>query len=490
MTVLLEQTWVDVCGYDDLPPERGQRVLVGRSHVAVFRTFGGEVHAIAAVDPFSGASVLSRGIVGTEGGAAVRGVPDVQAALRPAVRGVPRRPDRQRADLPDRGRRRSGAGRRPVTSAALAATTAPAVDLAGFTVAITAARRSEELAALLERRGAEVVSAPAIRIVPLEDDSDLLAATVACVEAPPDVTVVTTGIGFRGWMEAADGWGLGDDLRAALATGRLLARGPKARGAIRAGGLREEWSPASESMSELLDHLLDQGVAGLRVAVQLHGEPLTDFADALTSAGAVVVAVPVYRWVAPEDVRPLERLVDLVTAARVDAVVFTSAPAVTSLLRCADERGAGPRLREALGTDVLAACVGPVCAAPLDRLGIPSVRPERGRLGSLVRTIGAELPGRRHEIRVGGRKVELRGRGAVVDGRFIEIPPVPHAALRALLARPGRVLSRRQLLAALPGDGDNEHVVEMAVGRLRRLTGDPSLVRTVVRRGYQIPVDG
>ena len=53
--------------------------------------------------------------------------------------------------------------------------------LNGFVVGVTAARRSEELAHLLERRGAEVLSAPALRIVPLADDSELLAATHACI---------------------------------------------------------------------------------------------------------------------------------------------------------------------------------------------------------------------------------------------------------------------------------------------------------------------
>lgn len=65
MTVLLERTWTDVCDYDDLEIERGIRALVGEAHVAVFRTHDGEVHAIDAIDPFSGASVLARGIVGT-----------------------------------------------------------------------------------------------------------------------------------------------------------------------------------------------------------------------------------------------------------------------------------------------------------------------------------------------------------------------------------------------------------------------------------------
>ena len=45
--------------------------------------------------------------------------------------------------------------------------------LAGFTIAITADRRREELAALLQRRGAKVMLAPALRIVPLTDDTEL-----------------------------------------------------------------------------------------------------------------------------------------------------------------------------------------------------------------------------------------------------------------------------------------------------------------------------
>ena len=65
MTTLVDVRWVDVCAYDDLLPERGVRALVGGHHVAVFRTFDGEIYAVDDVDPFSGASVMSRGIVGT-----------------------------------------------------------------------------------------------------------------------------------------------------------------------------------------------------------------------------------------------------------------------------------------------------------------------------------------------------------------------------------------------------------------------------------------
>jgi nitrite reductase (NADH) small subunit len=57
-----------VCGYTDLIPERGVAALVGRHQVAVFRTFDGELYALSNRDPFSGAYVLARGILGTRGG--------------------------------------------------------------------------------------------------------------------------------------------------------------------------------------------------------------------------------------------------------------------------------------------------------------------------------------------------------------------------------------------------------------------------------------
>ena len=56
-----------VCAVDAIPLEGGVAALVDGSAVAVFRSFDGSVFALSNVDPFSGASVLSRGIVGTRG---------------------------------------------------------------------------------------------------------------------------------------------------------------------------------------------------------------------------------------------------------------------------------------------------------------------------------------------------------------------------------------------------------------------------------------
>ena len=361
--------------------------------------------------------------------------------------------------------------------------------LAGFTVGVTAARRAAELGALLERRGAEVIHAPAIRIVPVADDAELHAATEQLINHPPDVVVVTTGIGFRGWVEAADGWGLGEALIVALRRATLLSRGPKSRGAVRAAGLTDAWSPPSESSAEVLEHLLAGELESVRVAVQLHGEPLPDFVDALDCAGAQVIQVPVYRWVAPDDLGPLDRLLATVLDGGADAVSFTSAPAAASMLRRADELGVLQPLLQRLRRDVLAACVGPVTAGPLVARDVPTVQPERSRIGALVRTLSETLPARAPRWPVAGHMLELRGHAAVVDGQLRAVPPTPMALLRLLAARPGRVVPRADLLSVMPAAGDDEHAVETAVARLRAALGESRLVQTVVKRGYRLALE-
>jgi len=68
MPITPTTSWVDVCAFEALQPDRGVCALVGNVAVAIFRCWpDDELYALANVDPFSGASVLSRGIVGSIG---------------------------------------------------------------------------------------------------------------------------------------------------------------------------------------------------------------------------------------------------------------------------------------------------------------------------------------------------------------------------------------------------------------------------------------
>lgn len=61
-------TWVAVCALSSLVPDRGAAALVAGRQVALFRLAGtDEVLAVDHRDPFSGANVMARGLVGSRG---------------------------------------------------------------------------------------------------------------------------------------------------------------------------------------------------------------------------------------------------------------------------------------------------------------------------------------------------------------------------------------------------------------------------------------
>ena len=77
----------------------------------------------------------------------------------------------------------------------------------------------------------------------------------------------------------------------------------------------------------------------------------------------------------------------------------------------------------------------------------------------------------------------------LVDGVVKSLSPAGMATIRALSHRPGAVVSRTDLLRALPGSGNDTHAVETAVLRIRTALGDKNIVSTVVKRGYRLAVD-
>ena len=366
--------------------------------------------------------------------------------------------------------------------------------LTGYRIAVTSARRSEELCALLSRQGAEVCSAPAINMIALPDDAELHDNTKALIANPPDILVAHTGIGFRGWVAAAEGWGLANQLIAALSSARIVSRGPKATGALRAAGLHEEWSPKSESSHDVFKYLLDSGVSGKRVAIQLHGaadawDPFPEFMGGLRSAGAEVVPIRVYRWKSTALGGEFDQLVTGIARRQFDAVSFTSAPAAAAVLERSRDLRIEGQLLEALRSDVHAMCVGPVTSQPLKRKGVPTSSPERMRLGALARHITEQLPLLGSSTVVAaGHVVDIRGTCVLVDGSIKLLPPSSMAILRALAQRPGDVVSRPELLRVLPGNSNDPHAVDTAVLRLRTALSDKNIVATVVKRGYRLAV--
>jgi len=357
--------------------------------------------------------------------------------------------------------------------------------LTGFRVGVTSDRRSQDLISALERRGAEVLHAPALKIAPHDQDTILVAETRALIEARPEVVLITTGYGMRRWLEVADTVGLGARLTEVLEDALILARGPKSVGAIRAAGLEEEAASASDTTASLIDAVHQAGLTGRRVAIQLHGYTDEIQLARLRDLSARVWTVTPYRWVPPAAPDRLTRLIEATCARHLDAVTFTSAPGAEATVAVAREIGLLDEFVAALETDVLAVAVGPVTAGPLRDAGATVLAPDRHRLGALIRLVSEELAEHRvRRLRCGAAELELRGGAVLVDGRLITLSPNAFALLRTLAGTEG-VARRADLQRCLP-DCTDEHALDVAISRLRRSLGVPGLVKTVVKRGYRL----
>ncbi|WP_029149722.1 uroporphyrinogen-III synthase [Microbacterium indicum] len=363
--------------------------------------------------------------------------------------------------------------------------------LDGCTIVIAVDRRSSELTAALERHGATVRQAPALTILSHIDDEALLAATRELIADPPDIVVATTGVGFRGWVEAAVEAGLDEEMERAFAGAQIIARGPKARGAIQQAGFTADWVAESETSHELGEYLVAEGIAGRRIAVQHHGSGADGLDELFRANGAEVVSLTVYRWGPPADPEVVRQSVLQTASGGVDAVLFTSAPGTSEWLAEAERADAIERIRSLAdrGRLVMAA-VGPVTVQPLVAHGIPAIVAERGRLGSLVRGVvthfgGGHAPG----VDTDHGRLEMRSSGAVLAGSFLPLSPTSTAVLGALFDARGAVIPRRELQGVLPRSSQSAHAVEMAIARLRDGLGHPDLVKTVVKRGYRLDVE-
>lgn len=373
--------------------------------------------------------------------------------------------------------------------------------LAGCAILLPVDRRSGEFASALERHGAEVTVAPSLTITPHFDDAELLEATHRIIADPPDTVIVTTGVGFRGWMDAAEQDGVHEELTAALKNAQILVRGPKARGAVQGAGLDIDWVAETETSAEITEYLLAEGVRGQRIVIQHHGEGDPTMETTLTDAGAAVRGLVIYRWGPPPDQDLVARTTGMVAAGAVDAVLFTSAPGASAWLRTAEKVGTLPAVRQLAGHRTMFGAVGPITASPLRARGFDVVVPERFRLGALVRETVHQLAGPETATATAYGPLHVRTGGALLDGQFHALGRSGSDVLRVLAARPGRVLSRSEIAEELSSgvvggradgwaDGQTtERAVEVTVARVRSALGEPDLIQTVYKRGYRLALD-
>ncbi len=102
-------------------------------------------------------------------------------------------------------------------------------------------------------------------------------------------------------------------------------------------------------------------------------------------------------------------------------------------------------------------------------------------------------PGAERKLVYADLILDLRRHLATLTGEPLELTPSEFSVLQALLAQPGFVRSRGDLLDCLPGDGCHalDRIVDVHVSNLRRKLASGALgaayIETVVGLGYRMP---
>ncbi|MEJ7602599.1 MAG: response regulator transcription factor [Kofleriaceae bacterium] len=112
------------------------------------------------------------------------------------------------------------------------------------------------------------------------------------------------------------------------------------------------------------------------------------------------------------------------------------------------------------------------------------------RIRATVRRVRGQTGPAQQTIQVGGLVLDPQRMAVTLDGKSIEVTAYEFAILRALAQRPGRVLSREQLLDLAKGSAELsfDRSIDVHVSRLRAKLGDdsrsPKILKTVRGVGY------
>lgn len=295
--------------------------------------------------------------------------------------------------------------------------------LSGRTVVVTGSRRAREQSALVSSLGGVPYVVPTVGISVAGDDSEVerFLSLLASSEGV-DYAVFMTATGVKAMMLAAERLGLKGVAVKALNSPRTLvvARSGKPKAELSRQGIVVGAVPERSEATALgvVGLLARRGLRGKTVAVIWHGSrneaALSEllkggakevfeclaygYARALGVEGASVLGGMGFRYEAPEREGPLRLISEIVKGTRrVDAITFTSPPAVRQLLDLASEHGLrGEFVRALREREVTVAAVGPSTKSELETYGVDvQVVPEVPAMGAMTTALAAHFARKR-----------------------------------------------------------------------------------------------
>ena len=263
----------------------------------------------------------------------------------------------------------------------------------GLTVAAFESRMAVEIARLIERYGGNPLVTPALREIPLDDNSAALKFGVQLTTERVDMLILLTGVGTTALFDLLKTRYPWASIVTALKQTALVARGPKPVAALKALGLQPTLTvPEPNTWVDLISTLDEyRPVKGLRVAVQEYGASNPDLQEALKQRGAEVFQVPIYRWALPEDLGPLRQALNNIIDGKVSVLLVTNAAQVDHVMQVLGKDGNVEPFRAALKKMVVAS-IGPTANERLRHHEWPiDLEPSHPKMGILVKEIAQQV---------------------------------------------------------------------------------------------------
>jgi len=265
----------------------------------------------------------------------------------------------------------------------------PPKGFGGLTVGALESRMAREMERLIARHGGHPVVAPSMQERPLSNHPEALHFGEVLLSGQVNMLILLTGVGFRTLLDILTTQYAMDDLTNALRQTTLLVRGPKPTAALKSVGLQPDIQvPEPNTWQDLLlalDASFPNGLEGRHVAVQEYGVSNPELIAGLTQRAAKVTPVPVYRWALPDDLHPLQDLLQHILKGHVPVLLVTNAVQVDHMLKVLGNDDAITRFKNAFA-QMMVASIGQIASERLRQNGLPvDLEPSHPKMGILVK---------------------------------------------------------------------------------------------------------
>jgi uroporphyrinogen-III synthase len=250
-------------------------------------------------------------------------------------------------------------------------------------------RHSKTLGDLIALQGGIPCAAPAMKEVPIENNTEAISFADKLFSSAVDVLILLTGVGARTLLSVLETRHPREKIFEALKKTVIVPRGPKPIRVLKEWGISYAFEvPEPNTWRELLQaldsHREKIPLSGKNVAVQEYGVSNPELLSGLEDRGAQVFRVPVYRWALPDDLNPLREAIIKIVSGQIQAAIFTTAVQIDHVFQVARTMNQERTLKEAF-QKIVVASVGPDCSEALRKHGLSvDIEPKNPKMGPLV----------------------------------------------------------------------------------------------------------